>query len=50
MVALPPDIATVRSALQTNAATTNDAVSQNGVIYDRIVAGLAVNPTGEQYG
>lgn len=40
-VSLPPDIATVRADLQTNAASANDAVSQNNAIYDRIVAGLA---------
>jgi|HubBroStandDraft_1064217.scaffolds.fasta_scaffold193268_2 uncharacterized protein YggE len=40
-VALPPDIATVRAQLQTNAANANDAVSQNNALYDRIVAGLA---------
>jgi uncharacterized protein YggE len=40
-VALPPDTATVRAALQTNAASASDAVSQNNAIYDRIVAGLA---------
>jgi hypothetical protein len=40
-VSLPPDTATVRAALQTNAASANDAVSQNNAIYDRIVAGLA---------
>jgi uncharacterized protein len=40
-VSLPPDIATVRASLQTNAASASDAVSQNNTIYDRIVAGLA---------
>jgi uncharacterized protein YggE len=40
-VSLPPDIATVSAALQTNAASANDAVSQNNAIYDRIVAALA---------
>jgi uncharacterized protein YggE len=40
-VSLPPDIASVRASLQTNAASANDAVSQNNAIYDRIVAGLA---------
>ncbi len=40
-VSLPPDVATVRADLQTNAVTANDAVSQNNAIYDRIVAGLA---------
>ncbi len=40
-VSLPPDIATVRAQLQTNAANANDAVSQNNAIYDRIAAGVA---------
>jgi uncharacterized protein YggE len=40
-ISLPPDIASVRASLQTNAASANDAVSQNNAIYDGIVAGLA---------
>jgi uncharacterized protein YggE len=39
-VALPPDIAIVRAGLQTNAASANDAVSENNAIYERIVAGV----------
>ncbi|HLY01010.1 MAG TPA: SIMPL domain-containing protein [Candidatus Cybelea sp.] len=40
-VALPPDIATVRAGLQTNASSASDAVSQNNAAYDRIVGGVA---------
>ena len=40
-VSLPPDIATGRAQVQTNAASASDAVSENNAIYDRIVAGLA---------
>jgi hypothetical protein len=40
-VSLSPDIATVRAALQTNAPSANDAISQNNAIYGRIVAGLS---------
>jgi uncharacterized protein YggE len=40
-VSLPPDTATVRAAVQTYAASANDAISQNNAIYDRIVAALA---------
>jgi uncharacterized protein YggE len=40
-VSSPPDIATVRAQVQTNAASASDAVSQNNAIYDRIVAGVA---------
>ncbi|MGC9993201.1 MAG: SIMPL domain-containing protein [Candidatus Cybelea sp.] len=39
-VALPPDIATVRAELQTNAVRANDAVAQNNAAYDRVVAAV----------
>jgi uncharacterized protein len=39
-VTLPPDIATVDAAVETSAASANDAVSQNNATYDRIVAAL----------
>jgi uncharacterized protein YggE len=40
MVALPPDVATVNANVETNAPNASDAVGQNNVTYDRIVAAL----------
>jgi hypothetical protein len=39
-VSLPPDMATVNAAVETNAARAEDAVSQNNQIYERVVAAL----------
>jgi hypothetical protein len=39
-VSLPPDIANVDAAVETNFASADEAVSQNNRIYDRIVAAL----------
>ncbi|HEX3368911.1 MAG TPA: SIMPL domain-containing protein [Candidatus Cybelea sp.] len=39
-VSLPPDMATVNAAVDTNATRAEDAVSQNSQIYERIVAAL----------
>ncbi|HEY6487072.1 MAG TPA: SIMPL domain-containing protein [Candidatus Cybelea sp.] len=39
-VSLPPDMATVNAAVETNAARAADAVSQNNQIYERVVAAL----------
>ncbi len=40
-VSLPPDLATVSAAVETNAATAEEAVSRNNTIYDRIVGALS---------
>lgn len=39
-VALPPNVATVSAAVETNAANPNEAVAQNNTIYNRIVTAL----------
>jgi uncharacterized protein len=39
-VSLPPNVATVNAAVETNAANANDAVAQNNTIYNRIVTAL----------
>ena len=39
-VTLPPDLATVDAAVETNAPNAGEAVSQNNAIYDRVVASL----------
>ena len=39
-VSLQPNIATVNSVVETNAAGVNDAISQNNAIYNRVVASL----------
>jgi hypothetical protein len=39
-VSLPPDMATVNAAVETNAARAEEAVSQNNHIYERVVAAL----------
>lgn len=39
-VSIPPDMATVSAAVETNAARAEEAVSQNNQIYDRTVAAL----------
>ncbi len=39
-VSLPPDMATVNAAVETNAARAEEAVSQNNQIYERVVAAL----------
>ncbi len=39
-VALPPNVATVQAAVETNASGANEAVAQNNAVYDRIVAAL----------
>jgi uncharacterized protein len=40
-VSLPPDVATVNAAVETNAENANEAISQNNARYNRIVAALA---------
>jgi hypothetical protein len=40
-VSLPPDQATVTAAVETNAATADQALGQNNTIYERIVAALS---------
>ncbi len=40
-VALPPDMATISAAVETNADNANDAISQNNARYERIVTALA---------
>ncbi len=40
-VALAPDVAMVNAAVETNAETADDAISQNNARYDRIVSALA---------
>jgi uncharacterized protein YggE len=40
-VSLPPDMATISASVETNAENANDAISQNNVRYERIVAALA---------
>lgn len=40
-VTLPPNVANVSAAIETNAANAGDAVSRNNAIYDRIVGALA---------
>lgn len=37
-VSLPPDVATVSAAIETNAANANDAIAQNNAVYDRVVS------------
>jgi len=39
-VSLPPDMATVDAAVETNAANANEAISRNNEIYNRIVGAL----------
>jgi uncharacterized protein len=39
-VALPPDMATVDAAVETNAENANEAISRNNTIYNRIVDAL----------
>lgn len=39
-VTLPPNVANVSAAVETNAANAGDAVSRNNAIYERIVAAL----------
>lgn len=39
-ISLPPDAATLNAAIETNAESANDAISQNNVRYDGIVAAL----------
>jgi uncharacterized protein len=39
-VSLAPNMATVNSGIETNAERADDAIAQNNVIYDRIVASL----------
>lgn len=39
-VALPPNVATVSAAVETNAPNANDAVAQNNTTYNRIVTAL----------
>lgn len=39
-VSLPPDMATVDAAVETNAENANDAISRNNAIYNRIVDAL----------
>lgn len=39
-VTLPPDLATVDAAVETNARTASDAVAQNNAVYNRILASL----------
>jgi len=40
-VSLPPDVATVAAAVETNAPNANDAIAQNNAAYDRIVSSLS---------
>jgi uncharacterized protein len=40
-VSMPPDVATVNAAVETNAQNADDAISENNARYDRIVAALA---------
>ncbi|MBV9332813.1 MAG: SIMPL domain-containing protein [Candidatus Eremiobacteraeota bacterium] len=40
-VSLPPDMATISAAVETNAENANDAIAQNNARYERIVAALA---------
>jgi uncharacterized protein len=39
-VSLPPDMATIDAAVETNAANANDAIARNNEIYNRIVGAL----------
>ena len=39
-VSLPPDVAIVSAAVETNAENADDAISQNNAVYERIVAAL----------
>ena len=39
-VSMPPNIATVTAAIETNAANADEAISQNNAVYNRIVSGL----------
>jgi uncharacterized protein len=39
-VSLPPDIATISAAIETNSENANDSIAQNNAIYDRVVAAL----------
>lgn len=39
-VSLPPNVATVHAAVETNAPNANDAVSQNNATYNRILGAL----------
>jgi uncharacterized protein len=39
-VSMPPDVATVTAAVETNAATADAAISQNNAAYNRIVSAL----------
>ncbi len=40
-VSLPPDMATISAAVETNAENANDAISQNNARYERIVTALS---------
>ncbi|HEY6326017.1 MAG TPA: SIMPL domain-containing protein [Candidatus Cybelea sp.] len=39
-VSMPPDVATVTAAVETNAANADDAISRNNATYNRVVAAL----------
>ncbi|HZV77466.1 MAG TPA: SIMPL domain-containing protein [Candidatus Babeliales bacterium] len=39
-VSLPPDVATIAAAIETNAQNADDAIAQNNTTYDRIVSAL----------
>ncbi|HYL26395.1 MAG TPA: SIMPL domain-containing protein [Candidatus Nitrosotalea sp.] len=39
-LSLPPDVATVNAAVETNSSSANDAIAQNNAIYDRVVAAV----------
>jgi uncharacterized protein YggE len=39
-VSMPPDVATVTAAVETNAPNADDAISQNNATYNRVVAAL----------
>lgn len=39
-VSMPPDLATLNAAVETNAANANDAIAQNNTLYGRIVESL----------
>jgi len=39
-ISLPPNVATVNAAVETNAANADAAISQNNAIYDRVVGAL----------
>jgi uncharacterized protein YggE len=39
-VSMPPDVATVTAAIESNARNADDAIAQNNATYDRVVAAL----------